>query len=433
MALTKVTSGMVNPDPTNASNLSSGSVPEAQLGNVPPNSGLQNDIATLALHSAIADNKAAFNLTNSFIDQYEDETGIDAKTDVEYDSSGEYLSTLAPGSASAITIDVQGNAQNVTRKAKFGTSSIECNNTSGYLRWTDATRFEYGSANFTIEFWANLDSFVAWQTLWAQRQSAYPPDSPAATGGTYIDWIGDSDGDLYRRNNSITMVSDETSVTIVTTGTIIDTWRHYAIVRDGTKVDTYCDGTALSGQQTASGAIATNLDYMALGQHQDCCFDDFRVSDIARYPTGSSFTPPSRLSTDANTLFLLQSINQTNGSTTFVDTSPGSASATGNYTSTTETANSTVSKMGIVVLYENAEGTATLDTDLVAQVSADGGSNYVSAPLTAGGTFSTGVLVAKSNDITISNTGTAPKYKISFANQSSGSKETRVKGVALLY
>ena len=107
--------------------------------------------------------------------------------------------------------------------------------------------------------------------------------------------------------------------------------------------------------------------------------------------------------------------------------------ATGNYTSTTETANSTVSKMGIVVLYENAAGTATLDTDLVAHVSADGGSNYTSAPLTAGGTFSTGVLVAKSNDITISNTGTAPKYKISFANQSSGSKETRVKGVALLY
>ena len=107
--------------------------------------------------------------------------------------------------------------------------------------------------------------------------------------------------------------------------------------------------------------------------------------------------------------------------------------ATGNYTSTTETANSTVSKMGIVVLYENAAGTATLDTDLVAQVSADGGSNYTSAPLTAGGTFSTGVLVAKSNDITISNTGTAPKYKISFANQSAGSKETRVKGVALLY
>jgi hypothetical protein len=69
----------------------------------------------------------------------------------------------------------------------------------------------------------------------------------------------------------------------------------------------------------------------------------------------------------------------------------------------------------------------------VAQVSSDGGSNYTSAPLTAGGTFSSGILVAKSNDVTISNTGTAPKYKISFANQSASSKETQVHGVALIY
>ena len=89
--------------------------------------------------------------------------------------------------------------------------------------------------------------------------------------------------------------------------------------------------------------------------------------------------------------------------------------------------------MSLVLLYKDAEGTATLDTDLVAQVSADGGSNYTSAPLTSGGTFSTGIKIAKSNDITISNTGTAPKYKVSFANQSAGSKVTQVYGAALLY
>jgi hypothetical protein len=134
--------------------------------------------------------------------------------------------------------------------------------------------------------------------------------------------------------------------------------------------------------------------------------DEFRVSNIARWT--SNFTPPTA----------------PYGETT---------NATGNYTSSTETASATVSKMGIVVLYKNADGTATLDSDLVAQVSADGGSNYVSAPLTAGGTFSTGINIAKSNDITISNTGTTPKYKISFANQAAGSKFTQVHGVALLY
>ena len=111
----------------------------------------------------------------------------------------------------------------------------------------------------------------------------------------------------------------------------------------------------------------------------------------------------------------------------------GQQNATGNYTSTTETALATVSKMGIVVLYENTSGTATLNTDLVAEVSSNGGTNYTAAPLTAAGTFSTGILSVKSDDITISNTGTAPKYKISFANQSEGSKVTRVKGVAIQY
>jgi len=111
----------------------------------------------------------------------------------------------------------------------------------------------------------------------------------------------------------------------------------------------------------------------------------------------------------------------------------GTVNATGNYTSTTETAVGTVSTESIVVLYKNAYGTATLDTDLVAQVSANGGTNYTAAPLTSGGTFSTGILIAKSNDITISNTGTTPKYKISFANQVQSSKETQVHGVALLY
>ncbi len=110
-----------------------------------------------------------------------------------------------------------------------------------------------------------------------------------------------------------------------------------------------------------------------------------------------------------------------------------STSATGDYTSTTEAASGTVSTMGIVILYKNATGTATLDTDLVAQVSSNSGTNYTSAPLTAGGTFSTGILIAVSNDITISNTGTAPKFKISFANQAGGSKVTQVHGVALLY
>ena len=70
---------------------------------------------------------------------------------------------------------------------------------------------------------------------------------------------------------------------------------------------------------------------------------------------------------------------------------------------------------------------------MIAAISANGGTNYQNVTLTAGGTFSTGVNIAVANNVTVTNTGTAPKYKISFANQALGSKEAQVHGVALLY
>ena len=110
----------------------------------------------------------------------------------------------------------------------------------------------------------------------------------------------------------------------------------------------------------------------------------------------------------------------------------GTTNATGSFTSTTQTALSTVSNMGIIVLYKNNAGTATLNTDMTAEVSADGGSNYASATLVAGGTFSTGINIAAVSGVTVTS-GTAPKYRISFTNQATGLKETQVHGVALLY
>jgi hypothetical protein len=184
----------------------------------------------------------------------------------------------------------------------------------------------------------------------------------------------------------------------------------------GTGAEIFIDGvsrgtatfTNFSSTMTGGPFRIGNEDYEGGSFLGPAWIDEFRVSMGIRRWT-STFTPPTSAY------------------------SAESVSATGNWTSTTETASSTVSKMGIVVLYKNNEGTATLDTDLIAQVSANGGTNYTSAPLTAAGTFSTGINIAVANDLTISNTGTAPKYKISFANQSEGTKETQVHGVALLY
>jgi len=108
------------------------------------------------------------------------------------------------------------------------------------------------------------------------------------------------------------------------------------------------------------------------------------------------------------------------------------ASATGNYVSTATTANASVSTMGAVITYKNQSGTNTLNTDIVLEVSANGGSNYTTAVLTAAGTFSTGILQAVANDISVT-AGTSIIYRISFANQSDGVKVAQIYGASLMY
>ena len=108
------------------------------------------------------------------------------------------------------------------------------------------------------------------------------------------------------------------------------------------------------------------------------------------------------------------------------------ANATGNFTCPNITAASATTKMGAVITYQDNAGTNALNTDIVLQLSADGGSNYSTATLTALPDFSTGIKMAKVNDLTVTS-GTQLKYKILFANQAAGSKEARIRGVSLNY
>ena len=87
--------------------------------------------------------------------------------------------------------------------------------------------------------------------------------------------------------------------------------------------------------------------------------------------------------------------------------------------------------MGAVITYEDTVGTNILNTDLSIQLSADNGSNYSTATLTALPDFASGVKCASVTDVSVTE-GTQLKYKLLFANQS-GSKECRVTGVSLQY
>ena len=109
-----------------------------------------------------------------------------------------------------------------------------------------------------------------------------------------------------------------------------------------------------------------------------------------------------------------------------------SLNATGNFISNAITAPSSTNKMGAIITYQDQSGTNALNTDIVLQLSADNGSNFTTATLTAMPDFASGIKMAKVNDLSVT-AGTQLKYKISFANQASGSKEARIRGVSLQY
>ena len=390
---------------------------------------LRNDISTLALHSAIADNKAAYNLSNAFIDQFEDDTGIDTETNCDRVSS-EYITTVIPAQGndnntkllissnttngsttftdssvggSTHTITATGDVNHSTAQQKFGTSSIYFDGTGDYLRLSDpGWNWE---SSWTVDFWIRFSSLSGTRTIWSQNSNT------GGGSGKIRSYIHNSGNNLLLNHWG----SSNESIEATGLGLSTNTWYHFEYVQSGSSnFYLFVDGN-LEASGTWSSTSCNPSHYFEIGREDyesgnyiNAYIDEFRVSvGTARHT--ASFTT----STSA---YAAENIN-----------------ATGNFTSASQTAQSSVSTMGAVILYKNNAGTATLNTDLVCQLSADGGSNYTTATLEAGGTFSTGISIAKVNGLTIGTPGTAPKYKISFANQASGTKETQVHGVAMLY
>jgi len=121
---------------------------------------VRRDIATLALHTAISDNKAAYNLSNAFIDQFEDDTGIDVETNTDRNAN-EYISSIAPGTANVtLTLTNGSGAGGIDTANKFGTHSMRFHNDSGSNDWIVSSELNGiarapGTGDWTIDFWFN--------------------------------------------------------------------------------------------------------------------------------------------------------------------------------------------------------------------------------------------------------------------------------------
>ena len=199
-----------------------------------------------------------------------------------------------------------GNAQISTTYSKFGGASAKFDGTDDFLNVNSQLPL---TGDFTIDFWFYSDS-------------ANPILSPTCFISQYISsnagrFLVYPVSDIFRIQIGGTVSTGTTTITD-------DTWHHVAVVRNGSSLKLYLNGTeecslnssyALADTNIIIGgfyASATTVNYDLRGY-----IDELRISNTALYT--SNFTPPTTAFTsDANTLHLYH-MDGANGSTTFID------------------------------------------------------------------------------------------------------------------
>jgi hypothetical protein len=183
-------------------------------------------------------------------------------------------------------LETVGNAQISTSVKKFGTGSLAFDGTGDWLLVPDTPALRMESGDFTIEFWINWTSISGYQT---------PLDKGYTTAGGLLFQTGNGNGRfvIYASGSAVITESGTAS-----TGT----WIHYALVRNGTTLTLYRDGTSVgSATNSTNFNITTQLlvgannagSGTSIGQYPfNGYIDDLRITKgIARY--ASNFTPPT--------------------------------------------------------------------------------------------------------------------------------------------
>jgi len=151
---------------------------------------VRQDVSTLALHSAVADNKVAYNLANAFIDQFEDSTGILTETDV--DNIDEYVNTQSRGAGADTTLS-SGNFTAIGGAFVSGTGAIAIDDAIDAYAYYKSAPADYGdgwvydfgaTVHFTKARFYNFSSvgrFKDWKIFTSPDNSTYTEQNMTAS------------------------------------------------------------------------------------------------------------------------------------------------------------------------------------------------------------------------------------------------------------
>lgn len=368
---------------------------------------LQNNISLNAFRIAINGGLSVQNMQDGFVDEFEDETGVDtgASTNEVYDAGANSYSptpgeaadtllhfdgadtstTITDDGSKAKTWTANGNAQIDTSQSQFGGASLLLDGTGDTVTTPDHDDFNFGSGDFTIDCWIRPTTAIASQVIVAQ----YGTGGVGTKSAFYfrIDGNGKLNMEVFSAStqygvNGSTTLSDNTRV-------------HAAFVRNGNTGTLYLGGTSegtpidLTGVTLFDSSEPITIgDFGNSGGYFGGHTDELRIVKGTAVWT-SDFTPPTNPydTTPANMTLVSNSI--------IAVAQPDTAS---------------------IILFEEDDG-ITLNTDLIAKVSRDGGTTLTAVTLVDQGNYESGKRILQGEvDISGQPAGTDLEYEITTAN-----------------
>ena len=367
-----------------------------------------NDISTLGLRVHTQENLNASNTNSASFDVFQDSSGITNLTNVERNSS-EYIN-------SSVTTTINPTVSAITNSGGANNSpTFTINNSTGLITHdhTSTTRDYdnndvYGvridlgqTLTITSDLYFQItDVFV---DAGNGNMALCEMNVSTGAGSGYLFGSGGITPTVYTNANGGSWDN-------LVDGNSYQAFYDQALTYNGLYVNGASNLSAIVRYRWSENSGTIN------GRYIDLAFANTwgrpKTFNVLHNTTGSSVSP--------------------GGTNLGIGTSSSTFNATGSFEGATITASSSTSKMGAVITYQDNAGTNALNTDIVLKLSADNGSNYSTATLTALPDFATGIKMAKVNDLSVT-AGTQLKYKLEFANQAAGSKEARIRGVSLQY
>ena len=371
-----------------------------------------NDISTLGLRVHTQENLNASNTNSASFDVFQDSSGITSLTNSARNASEYVSSTTTSNTNTVITLNSSNYA------TYLGESSLIKTTSSGTAR-TGNDRFNPELAsNQTM----NSSSGLAASAVPNSTQEATLMGYYFGSSGTDTQFLIDNydTSNTYRVTHSNMRFKEGITFSPTNGQNYTFRWRN--------------------GQNTLHSSQGIVLWGLTDGGTGDNDYSPTGVGQMGTVTNGTTYNVA--ITNSSGTFFdgITFRVFHTSGNSYMFDSLsiPGTVnaptevvSATGSFEGVAITAAST-SSMGAVITYQDNAGTNALNTDIILKLSADNGSNYSTATLTALPDFATGIKMAKVNDLSVT-AGTQLKYKLEFANQASGSKEARIRGVSLQY